>query len=143
MPYRPRYNNQYRTAAQQRDTATVVLKYSESKTFVKTETLNSGVLYVNIWKALFDSTFYDKYATIFDQVKINNIKVQIRPYTYTDTPAYVMTAAFDRNGISDPASGMTEPKIASYSSAKSLMVTNTGMNTLYISNKPITMQERQ
>jgi len=92
---------------------------------------------------LFDSTFYDKYATIFDQVKINNVKVQIRPYTYTDTPAYVMTAAFDRNGISETAAMMTEPKIATYSSARSIMVTNTGMNTLYINNKPITMQERQ
>lgn len=90
-----------------------------------------------------DSTFYDKYATIFDQVKINNIKVQIRPYTYTDTPAYVLTAAFDRNGISETAAMMTEPKIATYSSAKSIMVTNAGMNTLYINNKPITMQERQ
>ena len=88
---------------------------------------------------MFDSTFYDKYATIFDQVKINNVKVQIRPYTYTDTPAYVMTAAFDRNGISSPATAMTEPKIASYSSAKSIMVTNTGMNTLFINNKPVTM----
>ena len=88
-----------------------MLKYSESKTFVKTETLNSGVIYVNIWKALFDSTFYDKYATIFDQVKINNIKVQIRPFTYHDTPAYVLTAAFDRNGLSETAVSMTEPKI--------------------------------
>ena len=92
---------------------------------------------------MFDSTFYDKYATIFDQVKINNVKVQIRPYTYTDTPAYVLTAAFDRNGISEPGPSMTEPKIKTYSSAKSIMVTNHGLNTLYISNKPITMQERQ
>lgn len=90
-----------------------------------------------------DSTFYAKYATIFDQVKINNIQVQIRPYTYGDTPAYVLTAAFDRNGISDPAATMTESKITSYSSARNIMVTNTGMNTLYINNKPITMQERQ
>ena len=88
---------------------------------------------------MFDSTFYDKYATIFDQVKINNVKVQIRPYTYADTPAYVMTAAFDRNGISETAAMMTEPKITTYSSARSIMVTNTGMNTLYINNKPVTM----
>jgi len=92
---------------------------------------------------LFDSTFYDKYATIFDQVKINNVKVQIRPYTHSDTSAYVMIAAFDRNGISEVASNITEPKITTYSSAKSIMVSNAGMNTLYINNKPITMQERQ
>lgn len=91
---------------------------------------------------MFDSTFYDKYATIFDQVKINNIKVQIRPYTYADTPGYVLTAAFDRNGISLPVDGITEPKISTYSSARSIMVTNGSTNTLYINNKPVTMLER-
>jgi len=75
VPYRPGYQNQYRAAAQQRDTATVVLKYSTSNTFVKTESVNSGVVAFNVWKALADSPFYDKYATIFDQVKINAIKV--------------------------------------------------------------------
>ena len=90
-------------------------------------------------RALFDSTFTTSTLLFLDQVKINNVKVQIRPYTYTDTPAYVMTAAFDRNGISETAAMMTEPKIATYSSARSIMVTNTGMNTLYINNKPITM----
>ena len=54
-----------------------------------------------------------------------------------------MTAAFDRNGISETAAMMTEPKITTYSSAKSIMVTNNGLNTLYINNKPITMQEKQ
>ena len=44
--------------------------------------------------------------------------MQIRPYTYTDTPAYVLTAAFDRNGISETGPSMTEPKIKTYSSAK-------------------------
>jgi len=54
-----------------------------------------------------------------------------------------MTAAFDRNGISEPELNLTESKIATYSSARSIMVSNNGMNTLYINNKPITMQERQ
>ena len=77
VPYRPRYNKQYRSAAKQNDTATVVLKYSTQSTIVKQENVNSGVLIYNVWKALFDSPFYDKYATIFDQVKINAVKVMI------------------------------------------------------------------
>ena len=80
-----------------------MLKYSTTNTFVKTEGLNSGVLAYNIWKALSDSPFYAKYATIFDQVKINAVRVQIQPYTEAVTKSYVLSAAFDRNGISQPA----------------------------------------
>lgn len=49
VAYKPRYNNQYRAAAQQKDSATVVLKYSTANTFVKTEGVNSGVLAYNVW----------------------------------------------------------------------------------------------
>ena len=83
VAYIPRYNKQYRSAAQQKDTATIVLKYNTQNSFVKTEGTNSGVVAFNVWKALSDSSFYDKYATIFDQVKINMIKVQIKAYTTT------------------------------------------------------------
>ena len=141
-PYRPGYKNQYRAAAQQRDTATVVLKYSTSNTFVKTEGVNSGIVAFNVWKALADSPFYDKYATIFDQVKINVIKVQIQAYTGTDTASYMLTAAFDRNGVSEAASNMTEAKISTYSSARSIMVNNGTKNVLYINNKPVTRAEK-
>jgi len=143
VAYKPGYRNQYRKAAQQRDTATVVLKYSTTNTFVKTEGVSSGVLAYNIWKALTDSPFYDKYATIFDQVKINSIRVQITPYTKSTSDSYVLTAAFDRNGISDPTSGITETKISSYSSAKSIMVNFGSKNTLYINNFPVTRTEKE
>ena len=119
----------------------MVLKYSTTNAFVKTEGVNSGVLAYNVWKALTDSPFYDKYATIFDQVKINAIKVQIKPYTTPTTNSYVLTAAFDRNGISHPTAGMIETKISSYSSAKSIMVSFGSNNVLYINNKPVTMLE--
>ena len=66
VPYRPRYNRQYRAAAHQNDTATVVLKYNTTQTLVKTESVNSGVLTYPIWKALSESSFYPKYATMFD-----------------------------------------------------------------------------
>jgi len=143
VAYKPGYRNQYRKAAQQRDTATVVLKYSTTNIFVKTEGVSSGVLAYNIWKALTDSPFYDKYATIFDQVKINSIRVQINPYTKPTGNSYVLTAAFDRNGISDPTSGITETKISSYSSAKSIMVNFGSKNTLYINNFPVTRTEKE
>jgi len=84
-----------------------VLKYSTLNMFTKTENVTSGVLAYNIWSALASSPFYDKYATIFDQVKINSIKVQIQAYTASDDRSYVLSAAFDRNGVSDPVAGIT------------------------------------
>lgn len=110
--------------------------------FTKTENTTSGVLVYNIWSALASSPFYDKYATIFDQVKINSIRVQINPYTTGSEYSYVLTAAFDRNGISDPVAGITYEKIMSYSSCKSIMVVNGTKNVLYINNNPVTRAEK-
>jgi hypothetical protein len=85
-----------------------VLKYSTTQTLIKTESVSSGVLSYNIWKALSESPFYPKYATIFDQVKINAIKVQIQPYMDSGKPSLVLAAAIDRNGISTPTVGITQ-----------------------------------
>lgn len=104
--------------------------------------MNSGVFYYNVWKALSDSPFYDKYATIFDQVKINCVKVQIQAYTSGGHGSYVLSAAFDRNGLSSPVAGITEEKISSYSSARNIMVSHGTKNVLYISNYPVTMVEK-
>ena len=54
----------------------------------------------------------------------------------------MLSAAFDRNGISNPIAGITEPKISSYSSAKSIMVNNGTKNVLYINSKPLTIAEK-
>ena len=54
----------------------------------------------------------------------------------------MLTAAFDRNGISEAASNMTEAKISTYSSARSIMVNNGTKNVLYINNKPVTRAEK-
>jgi len=54
----------------------------------------------------------------------------------------MLTAAFDRNGICDPLTAITEAKISSYSSARSIMVNNGTKNVLYINNKPVTRAEK-
>ena len=56
---------------------------------------------------------------------------------------YVLSGAFDRNGISDPSTGITETKITSYSSARSMMVNYGVKNVLYINNYPMTRTERE
>lgn len=55
----------------------------------------------------------------------------------------MLTAAFDRNGISDPAAGITEAKISSYSSARSIMVALGTQNVLRINNYPVTRTEKE
>ena len=105
--------------------------------------MNSGVFYYNVWKALSESPFYDKYATIFDQVKINCVKVQIQAYTSGGHGSYVLSAAFDRNGLSVPVAGITEEKISSYSSARNIMVSHGTKNVLYINNYPVTRLEKE
>ena len=96
----------------------------------------------NVWKALTDSPFYDKYATIFDQVRINAVKSNDLSLYVRCTKLLFLTAAFDRNGVANPISGMTQAKISSYSSAKSIMVGVGKQNLLMINNKPVTMVER-
>ena len=75
---------------------------------IKTESVSSGVLSYNIWKALSESPFYPKYSTMYDQVKINAIKVQIQPYMDSGKSSLVLAAAIDRNGISAPITGITQ-----------------------------------
>ena len=75
-------------------------------------------------------------------MKINAIKVQIQGYTGTGTDSYLLSAAFDRNGISSPITGITENKISSYSSVKSIMVNNGTKNVLFINNYPVTRLEK-
>ena len=57
-------------------------------------------------------------------------------------PSLVLSAAIDRNGISAPAAGMTQLKIVSYSSAKTIMADVGSRNVLYIGNYPVTRAEK-
>ena len=87
-----------------------------------------GVHYFNLWTGLAASPFYDLYAQMFDQIKINGIKIKIgmkglagEAGAYPTQGVYTYLA-FDRTGISDPAAGMTYEKIATYSSARGKML---------------------
>lgn len=75
-------------------------------------------------------------------MKINAVRVQIQPYMDSGKPSLVLSAAIDRNGISAPTTGMTQQKIISYSSAKTIMADVGSRNVLYIANKPVTRAEK-
>ena len=54
----------------------------------------------------------------------------------------MLSAAFDRNGVSELASNMTAAKIGTYSSARSIMVALGTQNVLRINNYPVTRAEK-
>lgn len=65
---------------------------------------------------------------MYDQLKVNGIKCKIALKCDGPDLGYPASGVFtyvavDRNGISDPPTAMTYEKIATYSSAKSKMLT--------------------
>lgn len=125
-----RSGGQFRAAAQQRDAARVVLKYDYTFSVTTPGTGPfKGVHVFNLWTGLAATPFYDLYAQMYDQLKINGIRIKVgfRGPQTTDV-AYPTTGvysyiAIDRNGVCQPNGEMTYEKIATYSSAKAKMLT--------------------
>ena len=92
--------------------------------------MHHGVHLFNLWAGLALTPFYDLYAQMYDQIKINGIKIKVcfrgptdtgQPYPTQGVYTYI---AFDRNGISTPTANMTYDRIATYSSARGKMLTS-------------------
>lgn len=67
---------------------------------------NGGVYVLNIFDLMRKSTFYKSYANMYDQVKIDRIRVKLTPSTFTQTSgqnylSYTVVTAWDRTGLSD------------------------------------------
>lgn len=113
----------YRAALQQRDQSSVNLSIPTSISVVtKDLTLNNpflpdgsttinlengGVTAINIWDLLRKSSFYQSYASMYDQVKIDRIRVKLTPSTFilpnsrSNYANYTVVTAWDRSGLSD------------------------------------------
>ena len=72
-----RYGGQFRAALQQRDAARVVLKYDYSFPIATDSASGKGAHFFNLWTGLATTQFYDLYAQMYDQLKINGIRVKI------------------------------------------------------------------
>lgn len=132
--YRGRSRGQYAAANGQRDISRSVLKWSHTQEIIanpKTEGSGEGSVIsqqgmstFNAWSALLNSGFYDNLAEMYDQVKLNAVKVKITLlsanssiYSATNNPVFV--CAWDRNGIS-PNSYISDAPfkyVSSYGSA--------------------------
>lgn len=73
---------------------------------------DSGVGIINIWDLMRKSEFYQSYANMYDQVKINKVTVKLTPYQFpifTNAQnavqnyynSYTIITAWDRTGLSD------------------------------------------
>jgi hypothetical protein len=75
-------------------------------------TLQTGVYALNIWDLLRRSEFYESYSKMYDQVKINSIRVKITPMGFKTIGnnstvnagiyyGYTVVTAWDRTGLSE------------------------------------------
>lgn len=104
--------------------------YPSASPFDGTKTLNFGVYPLNIFEQLRKSEFYQSYASMYDEFKIDRIKVKLLPteFTYTASTGenqkyknVTVYTAWDRTGLSKDqliviAAHLTESseKIGSY-----------------------------
>ena len=113
-----RGKGQVKAAKQQADNAKVVLNvptqiscFNENKNFSiggETETNQVGCYAMNIYDLLRKSEFYQSYANMYDEFKIENIKVKLIPVAFnvvagTNSTKYAsltVYTAWDRTGLS-------------------------------------------
>lgn len=109
--YRYGYNKQRRisqsnkrAAAQQKDSLTLTLKYSDSFTVTSDNTNQPPGYSQNIYNALRNSPMYGAFASMYDQVKLNSCTVHVTQKASNasiQTPASPLqiVTAWDRSGI--------------------------------------------
>lgn len=134
--YRNRSRGQFAAANGQRDCSRQVLKWSQVQTISAKQvglptpgsgsqsTSQQGFSAFNAWTALSNSGFYDLFAQMYDQIKLNAVKVKItllsaaeNIFSSTNNPVFV--SAWDRNGIVTATTNPAEPFrfVSSYGSA--------------------------
>ena len=130
-----RSRGQFAAANGQKDCSRQVLKWSQVQTIsakqVSTDggngdlaTSQQGFSSFSAWTALSNSGFYDLFAQMYDQIKLNAVKVKItllsaaeNIFSSTNNPVFV--CAWDRNGVNSTTTNPAEPfrYVSSYGSA--------------------------
>ena len=114
----------YRAASQQKDATQVNLnvmhkcttKYTLDAVIDAPNTVKTGVYALNIWDLLRRSEFYQSYANMYDQVKIDRIRIKLTPVNWSfnsqvnGMKALTIVTAWDRTGLSDEQVKLKLPK---------------------------------
>lgn len=123
---RSRARGNQRAADQQRDQTQVVLKTSLTRGGGQTYTLldetdpqnennwaDTGVIAINIYDVLLRCEFYQNYSNMYDQIRIDSVKVEVTPSVWTTSrdenpvPGYTIPksltviTAWDRSGLDE------------------------------------------
>ena len=117
-----RASGNYRAALQQRDQSSVNLSIPSTLSVTNKDiTVNDGfrpdmqqsvtitsggIAAINVWDLMRKSTFYQSYSNMYDQVKIDRIRIKLTPSSFvqsnnTNYNAYTVVTAWDRTGLSD------------------------------------------
>lgn len=101
-----RARSQLRAAMSQRDSLSLVIKYSTTIDLVTDGTNQSTAgVYLNIYSVLANSPMFSSFQNMYDQVKLDGARVSITQKTSNDTyqsinnPLQIVTA-WDRSGLS-------------------------------------------
>ena len=65
-----------------------------------------GVYALNIWDLIRKSTFYQSYANMYDQIKLDRIRIKLTPGSFIQSTgsayqSYTVVTAWDRTGLSE------------------------------------------
>lgn len=169
---------QQRAADQQRDTSQVILKttviracgqnlhlYDEHNPTHDISWKDTGTIALNIYDVLLRCEFYKNYASLYDQLRIDCVKVSVTPQAWTQSfeegpsPGYTspksltLVTAWDRSGLDDTQfiKDLHEYKnyycvignnIETYSSTITKHLTNGGSFNVQRYLYPSTLQEK-
>lgn len=153
--YGPRYirsrtsrrkaNAEARAARQQRDAATVTINRVATVQVVVPVGDANGAVTINHWNQLRLSSFFPNYAPMYDQMKLDKIRVKITGFragtaqTSNISPSVVL--AFDRNGLNEGQTVSTAT-ISTYSSAQLKQWSTGNAFVMYQNIYPSTIMEK-
>nr|QWB14896.1 capsid protein [Cressdnaviricota sp.] len=142
---RRKANRESWAARQQKDASTVTISRIATVPVVIGNGESNGAVYINHWDQLRQSTYFPNYSPMYDQMKIDKIRIKITgnqsgsAVTANLSPAVV--AAFDRNGLS-PSQQITTASVSTYSSAQLKQWSTGNAFVMYQTIYPSTIMEK-
>lgn len=142
---RRKANRESWAARQQKDAATVTISRIATVPVVISNGYQSAAVAINHWDSLRLSTYFNNYAPMYDQMKIDKIRMKVTgnqagtAQTSNLSPAVVL--AFDRNGLS-PSQEVSTATISTYSSAQLKQWSTGNAFVMYQTFYPSTIMEK-
>lgn len=142
---RRKANRESWAARQQKDAATVTISRIATVPVVISNGYQSAAVAINHWDSLRLSSYFNNYAPMYDQMKLDKIRMKLTgnqagtAQTSNLSPAVVL--AFDRNGLS-PSQEVSTATISTYSSAQLKQWSTGNAFVMYQTFYPSTIMEK-